>query len=262
MQLLHYINVIGLMLRRDLISIRTAFKSSIINAFIWLTITVGIKIYILPFFGVTEVYGSMVLVGSIAAIANMEINHRMMFFAQNMVQDRAELNYDLLLPIPAWVVFVERAIFFAISGMAISAFVLPIGKVLFWNRVDLSAISLLRFIPFFFLLNIAFGFFALFLASRIRGMQSIINTWLRIILPLWFLGGFEFSWYSFRAMVPSLAYINLLNHFTYITEGLRSAVFGPTDYIPFWICVSFLIGFIVVVSWFAVRNLQRYLDTV
>ena len=250
------------MLKRDLISVRKAFKSSMINAFIWMIVTIGIKVYVLPFFGVTQTYGSMVLVGAIAAVANMEIIHRMMFFAQNMIQDRAELNYDLLLPIPSWVVFVERALFFAISGMIISVFILPMGKLLFWNHIDLSSISIVRFVPFFILLNIAFGFFALFLASRMRGMQSIINTWLRIIFPLWFLGGFEFSWYSLKETVPALAYLNLFNHFTYITEGLRSAVFGPANYISFWICVLFLIGFIMLVSWRAVRNLQRYLDTV
>ena len=77
---------------------------------IWVIVTVFIKIYILPYFGISETYGSLVLVSAISSAANLEIMFRMEFFAQDINEHREQINYDLLLPMPSGLVFVQRAL--------------------------------------------------------------------------------------------------------------------------------------------------------
>ena len=111
----------------------------------------------------------------------------------------------------------------------------------------------------------SFGFlsyFAVYLASKISGLHAIVKLWMRVIFPLWFLGGFEFSWYALKDMAPNFAYLDLCNPYIYATEGLRSAVFGPAEYIPFWISFCVLVLFTLFIGWRALVNLTRKLDAV
>jgi len=256
------IKIIGLMLKRDLLNLRKSWLGILINMIIWVIITVAIKLYILPYFGISEQYGSLILVAAISSAANFEIMFRMEFFVQDINERREAINYDLLLPISSALVFIERALYFAITGLFVSVMVLPLGKLLFWSRIDLTHLSLLKLIPFYILFNLMYGFFALYLSSRIAGLQAIINLWMRVIFPLWFLGGFEFSWYALKDMAPKFAYVALLNPYLYTTEGLRAAVFGQRGYISFWICVLIVVLFTFFIGWRALGNLKKKLDTV
>ena len=259
---LNYLKIIGLMLKRDLLTLKKSWRDILINMVIWVIVTVFIKIYILPYFGISETYGSLVLVSAISSAANLEIMFRMEFFAQDINEHREQINYDLLLPMPSGLVFVQRALYFAITGLLVSSIVLPVGKLLFWSRVDLSHMSLIRLVPFLLIFNLAYGFFGLYLSSKVSGLQGIINLWMRVLFPLWFLGGFEFSWFALKKMTPNFAYFDLLNPYIYTTEGLRSAVFVPAEYISFWICVPVLILFTIAIGWRGICNLKRNLDTV
>ncbi|MBT4856551.1 ABC transporter permease [bacterium] len=257
-----YVRIISVMLQRDLLGIRKSFWGNLINVFSWVIITVGIKMYVLPYFGVSNTYGSFVLIGAIASVANMDIMHRMMMFANDITTERQDINYDLLLPIPSKLVFVERALFLSIAGFVVSMLVLPVGKLLFWNHINLGSVSWFKFIPILILTNVFLSYFAVYLASKISGLHAIVKLWMRVIFPLWFLGGFEFSWYALKDMAPNFAYLDLCNPYIYATEGLRSAVFGPAEYIPFWISFCVLVLFTLFIGWRALVNLTRKLDAV
>jgi ABC-type polysaccharide/polyol phosphate export permease len=85
---------------------------------------------------------------------------------------------------------------------------------------------------------------------------------MRFIFPLWYLGGFQFSWKIFYKVSPSFAYLNLANPMTYVMEAMRGAILGQEDYIAFWYCMLALLFFSTICWFFALKKLKNRLDFV
>jgi ABC-type multidrug transport system permease subunit len=69
---------------------------------------------------------------------------------------------------------------------------------------------------------------------------------MRLIFPMWFLGGFQFSWLVLYKINPYLGWFSLLSPFTYANEASRSSILGPENFLSFWLCIAILgIGSIV-----------------
>ena len=93
-------------------------------------------------------------------------------------------------------------------------------------------------------------------------MERIETVWTRFIFPLWFLGGFQFSWQIVYGISKPLSYVMLANPVTYVMEGLRAATLGQAGYIHFWICVGMLCAFSIATGTLAYRGLKKRLDFV
>lgn len=254
--------ILYLMLRRDLQTSLKGIHNVAWNVAMWLLVTIGVKMYVLPYYGVPIGYGAMVLTGAVVAVSNLQIMNIMLFTAMDISENRKDINYDLLLPIPSYLVFIERFLFFAIMGLIMSMFVIPIGKLVFWNHVNLSTFSLVKFATMLCMINLTLAAFAMWLASRFGGVHTLMNMWMRYIFPLWYLGGFEFTWYSMYETIPNFAYITLLNPYIYLTEGVKNAVLGPEKLLSIWICVGASLLFILLLMSRSIWNLRKRLDVV
>ena len=93
-------------------------------------------------------------------------------------------------------------------------------------------------------------------------MDKFDILWVRIVFPLWFLGGFEFSWNSVHLIAPKLSYLLLLNPIIYMTEGVRAALLGQDGMISFWICCLVLSVMFVGVGYWSFKALKKRLDFV
>ena len=93
-------------------------------------------------------------------------------------------------------------------------------------------------------------------------MSKLGSVWARYIFPMWFMGGFQFSWTALHHVLPIVAYINLLNPMIYITEAMRVALLGQADYINFWLCLVAMVIFSCVCFAAGMRNLKQRLDFV
>jgi ABC-type polysaccharide/polyol phosphate export permease len=128
--------------------------------------------------------------------------------------------------------------------------------------VSVAAIS---WIPLFLIIvvaNLFFGTFALWVTTFIKDFDHLGSLWTRFIFPIWFLGGFQFPWSTMHELVPTLAYITLLDPVVYTMEGTRSAMLGGATYFNAWLCIAVLSLFCVLCFADGMRRLKKRLDFV
>lgn len=240
-----------------------AFKprilDQVLNGLIWGAINIIVFGYIMPTRGLTD-YGSFILV-TITSVQGFFIPvHNVILLVSDMNDQGSNLHYELTLPTPQWVIFVKYALANAYQGFITTMLMLPLGSLMLWNSFSFHHFSFFKFYFLVILVCLFSGFFALFIASRIHNLFNISNMWQRIIFPLWFLAGFQFSWANLYEISPVLAYINLLNPLTYALEGGRAAALDPALSLPYWNCVAALIGFTILFGYIGVYKLKKRLD--
>jgi len=217
--------------------------------------------YFMPQEGVKESYGPFLLVGSIASFGLIEIVGKVGLMMADIEGERT-IAHTLILPVKSVFVFFYIAIFWALSSALLSIFLFPIGKLLLFTRFDLEAISYGRIIPMFITINVFFGFFALWLTSVVKGLSGINNLWMRFIGPMWMFGAYLYSWHSSFQLSPLIAYLSLINPMVYVMEGMHAASLGQEGYLPFWVCLLALWGFIIACFTHANHRLKKRLDCV
>ncbi|MBM17869.1 MAG: hypothetical protein CL947_02240 [Epsilonproteobacteria bacterium] len=236
------------------------FKDKIINSLIFTSLNVIVFGHIMPAAGLHD-YGLFIL-GSLAASSSFfaTINNIVGLVA-DIVDEGSKLKYELTLPIPQWLIFFKYALENMYQSFIISILVFPVGAMLIWTQISLQHFS---FIKFYFALAVScffFGNFSICMASITRDIYSgIENIWLRIIIPMWFLGCFQFSWQHLYNISPTCAYINLLNPLTYALEASRSAVLDPSLSLPYWLCISALFIFSAIFGLLGIAKLKKRLD--
>ncbi len=243
---------------RDMSVFWPSFPDRLLNGALW----AGITIVVFQYIG----FGDAVNLGLFMACANavswgfFEVMENVARLIADL-QGEKSISYALTLPLPQWMVFVRIAISNALQAMAIAIFILPMAKILLWNNFDISHAAWGKFALIFVLAHIFYGFFSLWLASMVRSLESIGDIWMRVVFPLWFLGGYQFTWYTFVAKSPKLAYASLIvNPLVYCFEGVRAAVIGQEGYLPFWGCCAALIGFTMLVGTIGTLRMKRRLD--
>jgi len=146
--------------------------------------------------------------------------------------------------------------------MLLSVLLFPFGKLLLLKRFDLAAISYIRLIPIYISANLFYGFFAIWLCGILRGISNISTVFMRFINPLWMFGAYFYSWYSVYNFSHAIAYISLINPIVYIMEGMRAAALGQEGYLPYWICMLVIWGFILATATHGIFRLKKRLDCI
>ena len=211
-------------------------KSKFINTCIFISCNLGIYTYFFPKFGMSAEFGTFMFAGLYATAGFFEVFPNAVQFVADLEGDK-EINQHLILPLPLWIVFAVKALFFSLCSATLSLISLPIGLLVVQ---DFSILTHLN--PFYLIIitisnSLFYGSFALFMASILPSILELDNIWMRFVFPLWVWGSFEFSWHILYETVPYFAYINLLNPMTYVMEGTRAAFFSPHDYLPLSICL-------------------------
>lgn len=255
------LRVFGLLLWRDLLSFFRDYRGHLFNCLIWITSGVGVHVYLLPEFGLSKDFGTFILASSVASLSFFEVMLNAEFFVADL-EGANQISYDLTLPISHAMVFLQRATLFCIRALLLSIVVIPIGKIMFWSRIDLSNFVIWKFILIFLISNIMYGFIGLWLISFIQELEKVVNVWLRIFFPLWFWGGYQFSWQSMFEVSNYLGYVVLANPVIYVIEGTRAAVIGQQGAINFWICLIAASFFCCVFAWRGITLLKRRLDCI
>jgi ABC-2 type transport system permease protein len=249
------------LLRRDFLILRQEFWANLINVLFWLIPNVIVSIYILPGLGISASYGVFILMGVISeqglftAISNIP-------GLLSDIEDSHAIYYYLSLPLYPWLLFVRYALSFAMSSFMMSCMLLPVCKILLWSVLDLSNFSLIKYLVFFIVLQIFFGFFALLVTAYTKSITQYERAWVRIVWPMIFFGGYQFPWRAMLDRLPYLAYLNLLNPITYCLEGFRAAVLGQEGYINFWICFGMLLLSTFITAIWGIRKFMQRLDCV
>lgn len=255
------LSTFGWLLWRDILVLKRNLPHRILDAMVWSGTNILISNYILPAFNVEAKFGLLIWVGTIVTMAFFESGYA----AQEFVTDRAgnsHIGYLLTLPLPSWLVLVRLACSVAINCACLSIFMLPLGKFILQNKLDLSSLSIIKFTLIFIVINLFCGFFALWLFSWAPSTSRFSEIWRRVVNPLWAFGGYQFTWLVFYNAFPRLSFLILLNPLTYAFEGLRVAVLGQTGFISFWFSFFMLTLYTLVLGLCGIKWCKKLLDYV
>ena len=254
-----YTSTLVSLLRRDLRVYRKSFWGKFIDTCILLFTTVVIFSYFLPSYGLSSNYGPFVLVGIIAGFGFFEVMGKVTQMIVDMEGDKTIL-YTISLPLPSWFVFFYIGLSWAIHSSILCALLFPMGKLFLFYQFDLAKVNYLKFILMLIMSNLFFGFFALWLSSILKNMNSLSHLFVRVINPMYMFGGYMYSWQASYTTSPLIGYISLINPLVYVMEGMRAAILGQEGYLSFWVSFIALIVFTVLFGWNAISRLKKRLD--
>ena len=250
------------LLKTDLFKFfRYSFFDDIVNKATWITCSLLIASYIWPHIGMSESFGTFIGIGSIVSCIFWDCWGVSVQFIADLDGNNTT-QYYLSLPIAAPLFFLKQAVFYAIRALIPALCVMPLIKVVLWNRLDFSQV---HFIPFMAIMITASFFGAalgLFITSRVKDMNSIDNISIRFLFPIWFFGGSQFSWHTLLKMSPTIAKISLINPLLYAMEAIRVVFLGQANYLPFWASIGALWAFNIAIGSYGAYSLIKRLDCV
>jgi len=125
----------------------------------------------------------------------------------------------------------------------------------------MSAFSFAKYLLISVIGNLAFAFLILWFVGRVT-TSFFVHARVRLIDPLFYLGGYMYTWKMLATSFPYVGYVMLLNPVMHVMEGARAAVFGGTEYINFWLLAGALV--VQTVFWAAAscHSLRKKLDYV
>lgn len=248
------------LIRQKLVSLMPELLNSVINVWIWVGLTGFVAGYLLQHFGMAQDFGPFQFAAAVGTLGLFEY-WVWIFDLLGDIENDNVIGYQLTLPCSAHIVFAAHVGYYALSALMQSLAALPIGFILFWRQLPIMSVSWGWFALILLASSIFYGVFALWVATVIGSSEKIHNLWGRVLFPLWFLGGYQFSFAAAQAAMPWLAFLMLFNPMTYIMEGFRGAIIGG-DTIPVWVCVLVLSGLCVPLFFDAVRRFRKQLDFV
>ena len=250
------------LLVRGFIVYKPHFKDKVINSILWTSLNVIVVGYIMPTVGLRD-FGPFILIATAASNGFFFATNQIGGFVSEIIEDSSNLKYELSLPLPHWATFTKYALEYAYQGVITSMMIVPIGMLLLWQTYPFQYFCILKFHFILAVICLFAGFFALWMSSIIGDIfHGLENLWLRIVFPLWFLGGFQFSWKGLYSISPMFAYLNLLNPLIYVMEGSRACALDPALSLPYWNCVFALFGFTLFFGLLAISKLKKRLDCV
>lgn len=227
------------LLKTDIIIFKKKWLANTFDNFIWIGALTIATAYVFPLLGMTEEFGAYCAIGTIVSCAVF----RVFTYASTLLADLEGANvvgYYVTLPLATPLIFIKIAIGYTLNTMSAGVFVLPFIKLLLGSRLDLSHISWPKFVIAFVSIYIFFGFFSLFAAAITTHAEDTMRTWERLVFPLWYFGGFQFSWEVLYTLSPTVAQISLANPILHASELIHSAILGPDGYLNFGISLGVL----------------------
>lgn len=262
-QLKRYSSVVWQLVLTDLMIFRPAVFGSMIDTAISTLLLVGTMAYVMPLLGLTQDYGPFAAWGSIPSACFFELYGLVMVLVSDVRTDKSIFS-RFILPIPTYLVFVAKALAYAckITANALVAALIGVGMLAIGGRLDLTYFSLWKLLIAIVCITLFTGFFVLFLTSLTKDIYHLNSVWTRILHPLWYLGGAQFSWQTTAAFSPILGYICLLNPIMYLTEGIHAATLDQAKYLNFWACMAIIVVLTFLFGAIGIRLLKRQLQWV
>jgi len=249
------------LLYSDFVVFKPTYLGRLFDFFLYVAISVFVTGYLLTRLGMRGDFGLFTAATGVAAAGMFEIYPRAAAIVADVTGNKV-ISYDITLPIPSWLAIARLGISDAIRIVTLSIFSLPFALPFIWKDFDFSAFSPFWFVSLLLASALLFGFFGVFLVTMVPTMNQLEPIWVRVIFPLWTLGCFQFSWQVLYEAYPGLAYLMLLNPFTFTVEGMRAAIMGQAGSLPMWLCLSATLFFTLVLGVFGVCGILKRLDAV
>jgi len=249
------------LLRAKAANILTKLTNTFIDYYIWAGCTLFVSGHVLQAFGLSQEYGVFQFSAILSAVGLFNLYSNAITIVSDLEGDRS-IDFYLSLPTTALTVLASNIAYYTFISFTTGVLLFPLAKLILEGTFVLANVSWLSVAFFMLLTNVLFATLTFLIAALVPSMDKFDIIWVRFIFPLWFLGGFQFSWYAVYAKVPWLAYAMLLNPITYATEGMRVAVLGQEGYLPFWVSSLVLMVLLLVVARWSYVAFKKRLDFV
>lgn len=250
-----------IMLRADFEQARGTFAAKLIDRFIWMMTLMLVAAYLLPIMGMSSSFGKLMLAGLIPSIGIIDSYSAIALLVSDLDGDRV-ITYYLTLPIPASLVFIRLLIYNALFFTGLCLVLFPICNIFLPEPIAYSSIHWAKFLSILLLTNFLHGAIILWATTYVSDMRMLGKIWSRLLHPLWFLGGFQFTWTAVNQKSSILSYVMLCNPIVYATEGVRGALLAGTPFLSFWLCASALSIITVGLTAHALARFKKRLDLV
>jgi ABC-type polysaccharide/polyol phosphate export permease len=246
--------------KKDLyIYYRESFVSEWINNAIVNILINFVVGHIMPSLGLPISYGFFFAISMIMAIPFWDNFGKTGMIMGDWEGDNS-FGYYSTLPIPFYLYLLQKIFVFTVRSIAMIFCIIPILILLTLKSACFAQISILKMIVAI-IMGASFCSALTFLMLSIsKHMGELGNICIRTMLPLWFIGGTEYTWSTINAIHPKISYFCLLNPMLYIMESLHAAIIGASGYINFWMCVAAVVASIVLMSFYSFTKIKRRFD--
>ncbi|HSC25472.1 MAG TPA: hypothetical protein VLB80_04635 [Candidatus Babeliales bacterium] len=240
---------------------RQQLFNQFINLCIWGFCQLVVMGYLMQSFGLASSFGAFQLATVIGTVGLFEVYGNTVKSIMDFEGDRS-IGYYLTLPASSTVVLLSMVCSYALVGILLSCAMFLFNALIFSTSFNIANISCIKFAVIIVLANIFYGVFTIAVTAHVGSMAKIRNAWSRFIFPLWFMGGFQFSWASMYKLSAPLAYALLCNPIIFIMEGVRAALLGAEGCLPWEVCCIALCSFTIVLWFYAHYKMKKLLDFV
>jgi hypothetical protein len=249
------------LVKTNLLIARKGIGDQIVNLYIWTCITLVIMGYIMQQFGLMSGYGAFQFASIVGIVGLFEVYNTATKTIMDIDGDR-NISYYLTLPARPATVLLGMACSYALISMMLTVVLLPFGKLVLYNSFNWATVSWLKLAIIAILANSFFAIFTIAMIAHVGTMSKMRNIWMRFIWPLWFLGCYQFSWKALYLISAPFAYLVLCNPITFVVEGVRGALLGQADFLPWELCCGALCFYIVCYWLYGYYKMKRLLDFV
>ena len=156
------------------------------------------------------------------------------------IEGNRYIDYQITLLSPK-LILIEQIIFNTMFGFLLLLPFYPICKFIIGNQFDTTNTSWPQVILIIFAASLCCTTYHTLAACIMKNTRQIGNFWIRYNAPLSMFGGTWAPWLTIYAFSPLIGSLALLNPFTYVTEGIRSAIVGTPQFISVPTCFTILI---------------------
>ena len=254
-----YICVFWKLLKTDWVIFTDNLVGEWVDTVIWFIPMAGIATYIFPQFGMTENFGPFFASGLLVTRGFFNIWSAAGAFVADLTGDKT-ISQELILPIPSWLVIVQKALSYAIRCACVVMVIVPLGSLMLFNRIAWGNILVFKLCVIFIASMMFLGAFFVFVAGLPKNMHQLGRIGMRVLVPIWFISGTQYPFQMIQKMVPTWGNLLLVSPLLYAQEGVHGAFLGQTGFLSFWLCLGMLIFFIILFIWLGIRRLQKRLD--
>ncbi len=237
------------------------YSGALINSFCWLIAVLVPGMFFLPKMGMADDFCMLLVPGGAISWAFFDIMPNTVIIMSDLEGNRS-IEYDLILPIRQSFIFLKIILVNASKSFLVSIVMVAFGALMIYlgRGFIFSEISFLKTLVILIAGNLFFASGGLWLASLMTYIFQIRNIWMRILMPLWWIGGFNSTWKAIYSFSPTFARLCLLNPMVYASEGIRAAALGQEGYISYWVCLAVLTAGSILFTTLAIRGFKRRLD--
>jgi ABC-2 type transport system permease protein len=152
------------------------------------------------------------------------------------------INYQLRVMDPKFIIL-ERLVFVTLYSFVLLLPFFPIVKLMLGESFNTVNASWPATFFMLFLGTLCCSAYLILALCILPSSKHISSLWMRVNIPLLWLGGLWAPLSIMKKTIPWLGFIAHFNPIMYITEGLRSAILGSQDFLSMEICACAMLGF-------------------